>query len=284
MAVKSSDKLLLACAALLFAASGAAIALLVRLGIGLQPPPVGQVQLAEMTYTASVAEPALVKTETWPAPAPQKRGREWIYDTFTPPEIFYNPRTKQFTVKPPTAAAEAVEEPFGLELIAVRPEPFRLQLIGYVGDRGTFENTLTGEVFLGAAGKRVPALGLTIVGFDVRLQPIALRDSMTTQQRVATAVVRDEKTGRDVTITHRERHFTGTVSAFVAAEGANAAREVRSGDGFKLGAATYRVEKVQLTPPQIEVTKEAPTLPQPERRTLVPREGDAPEKPDGQGS
>jgi hypothetical protein len=179
------------------------------------------------------------------------------------------------------------EEEFGIELVAVRPEPFRLQLIGYVGGdgrwRGTFENVLTGEVFLAAAGKQVPALGLSIRSFEVQAQPVALADSMTTRQRIATAIVRDEKTGREVTLTHRERQFTGSVSAFVALPGETATREVRAGDTFKLGEATYRIDKVQLTPAALEVTKEAPSLAQPDRRSLFPREAELPEKPEGGG-
>src|SRR5687767_7844597 len=165
----------------------------------LRPP-----QSTHFPYTTlfrSQAPP--VKMETWAAPVAQSRGREWIYDTFTPPEIFYNARSKQFTVKPPSSLVdEDTQEAFGLELIAVRPEPFRLQLIGYAGGegnwRGTFQNVISGEVFLAAAGRRVPNLGLTIRALDVSLQPVRIADSMTTNQRVATAVVRDEKTGRDI--------------------------------------------------------------------------------------
>jgi hypothetical protein len=98
---------------------------------------------------------------------------------------------------------------------------------------------------------------------------------MTTRQRVAVAVVHDDKTGKDVTLTHRERHLTGTVSAFVAAPGESATREVRPGDAFKLGDATYKIDAVRLTPPAIDVTKESPNLSQPDRRTLTPRETDA---------
>jgi hypothetical protein len=107
-------------------------------------------------------------------------------------------------------------------------------------------------------------------------------ESMTTRQRVATAVVRDDKAGRDVTLTHRERVFTGTVFAFVATPGSNATREVRAGDMFKIGEATYRIEKVETTPPSVEVVKESPTLSQPDRRTLTPREVDQPEAPAGE--
>lgn len=287
MAANSSDKLLLAAAVLVAAGSAAVFGTLAWRSASAAREPVPAVELAGEPYQPSVKPAPPVKTETWSAPVAQSRGREWLYDAFTPPEIFYNARTRQFTVKPPTSLVEpeAVEEAFGLELVAVRPEPFRLQLIGFIGEegnwRGTFENLRTGEVFLATSGQSLPKLGLTIRSFDVRPQPVALPQSMTTRQRVATAIVRDAQTGRDVLLTHRDRTFTGTVSAFVAAPGETATREVRPGDVFKLGAATYRIGKIQLAPPQIEVTKESPTVPKPDTRTLGPREFEDVEKPEG---
>ena len=289
MAAQSREKtLIIGALALLLASAGAFGWLTWRQG-GMATAPIAQVQLGETPYAAAVAEAGPVNTDTWNPPAAQTRGRDWVYDAFTPPEIFYNARSKQFTVKPPSGVVEGdTEEPFGLDLVSVRPEPFRLQLIGYFGEgasaRGTFQNLLTGEVFLAAAGRRVPNLALTIKTLEIRTQPVALANSMTTQQRVATADVRDERSNRDVTLTHRERQFTGTVSAFVAATGSTATREVRVGETFKLGEATYRIDRVQLTPPTVEVTKTAPDPAPPERRTLTPREPDAAEGTEPPGS
>lgn len=286
MAAPSSEKVLLGAAALLVVASAAVFGTMAwrhRAPTGTVPA----VELASTPYAATAPDAPPVKTETWTAPGAQTRGRDWIYDTFTPPEIFYNARTKQFTVKPPSSLLDEDQEPFGLDLVAVRPEPFRLQLIGYVGadgqGRGMFQNVPSGEMIMGQAGQRVPKLGLTIKSFDVRPQPVKIGESAPTNQRVATAVVRDEKAGRDITLTDRGRVFTGTVFAFVAASGENAAREVRAGDTFKLEDATYHIDRISITPPLIEVTKEAPSLPQPDRRELRPRENEEPDRPEGGG-
>jgi hypothetical protein len=286
MAGPSSDKVLFGGALLLAVASAAGFAYLAWRN-AVPTGPIPQVELASAPYAPTAPEAAPVKTEFWAAPAAQTRGREWIYDAFTPPEIFYNSRSKQFTVKPPSSLVdEEAQESFGIELVAVRPEPFRLQLIGYVGGernwKGIFQNVATGETILAAGGHRVPKLGLTIRSLDVTPQPIRVGETMTTRQRVATAVVHDDKTARDVTLTHRERVFTGTVFAFVAAPGETATREVRSGDMFKIGEATYRIEKIETTPPSMEVVKESPTLSQPDRRVLTPRETEAPESPNGE--
>jgi hypothetical protein len=283
MAVLPSEKIYLGLALLVVAGSAAGFGTLVLRQERADAFPLPAVQLNEEPYAAkSVAAPP-VKIEAWSAPTPQTRGREWVYDAFSPPEIYYNSRSRQFSVKPPASLVEGdAAEPFGLELVAVRPEPFRLQLIGYVGAagnwRGTFQNTRTGEVFLAAAGRRLPTLGLTIRSLDVGSQSVTVADSMTTRQRVASAVIRDEQTGRDVTLTHRERVYTGTLFAFVAATGQSATREVRMGDSFKLGEASYRIEKIEAAPPSVEVVKETSSLPQPDRRILLPREPDAPEE------
>lgn len=280
MAVPSSDKVLLGAAALLLLASAGTFGTLALRPTDPSNVPVPQVELTSAPYVARAPEAPPIKTDTWAAPGAQARGRDWIYDAFTPPEIFYNARSKQFTIKPPSSLwDEDAQESFDLELVAVRPEPFRLQLIGYVGGegnwRGMFQNLVSGQVFLASGGHRVPTLALTVRSLEVSTHPIRMGESMTTRQRVATAVIRDEKTGRDVTLTHRERVFTGTVFAFVARPGESATREVRRGDMFNLGETTYRIGKIDTVPPSVEVVKESPTLSQPDRRVLSPRETDA---------
>jgi hypothetical protein len=120
----------------------------------------------------------------------------------------------------------------------------------------------------------VPSLALSIKRLVVEPADVKTPESMTTRQKIATAVVRDERAGRDVILTHRERRFTGGWAVFVSPAGDSAVREVREGETFKLGDASYHIEKIQLNPPSVEIIKESPTLAQPDRRTLNPRELD----------
>lgn len=281
MAAISKDKILFATGLAVAVASAAVFGTLAWRKTRAPRGPAARVTLADSPYTPTATDAPAVKTDVWNQPAVQRRGRDWVYDTFTPPEIFYNPRSKHFTVKPPLSAGEDTpEEPFGLELASVRPEPYRLQLIGYAGGegdwRGTFQNVLTGEVFLASAGRRVANLALSIKLLEVKSAEIKLPDSMATRQRIAIAVVHDDKTGKDVMLTHRERRFTGGLSAFVALPGDSVTREVREGETFSIGAASYRVDKITLAPANVEVTKESPNLSQPDHRTLTPRDGDEP--------
>jgi len=276
MSARPQHLVLLAGAGIVAAASAVVFGVLTWRNARGPGGPAPTVQLSDAAYASAVAEATPVRSETWTPPPAQPRGRDWVYDTFTPPEIFYNARSKQFTVRPPSGVGDEPEEAFGLDLISVRPEPFRLQLIGKVGGdgnwRGTFENMVSGEVFLASAGRPVPTLGLTIRSLDVAAQTITLPDSMSTHQRVATAVVHDDRAGRDIILTDRERRMTGTVTAFVSVTGQSATREVRVGDEFKVGDVSYRIDRIELSPPSIDATRESPTLAQPDRRTLTPHE------------
>ena len=137
--------------------------------------------------------------------------------------------------------------------------------------RGVFENRLSGEVFLASAGHRVADLALSVKRFHVSTESVAIPESMNFKARVASAVVHDNRTDRDVTLTQRERHFTGNAFALVALAGESAPREVRTGDTFSVGPVTYRIEKIVLDPAAIDVTKTAPDLAAPLRRSLLPR-------------
>lgn len=224
---------------------------------------------------APLIEPAASPGDgPWMPPPAQSRGPDWIFDAFTPPEIFYHSPSGAFTLRPPVVVeSDVTVEAFGLELVAVRPEPFRFQLIGHAGGdgdwRGLFENVLTGEVLLAAAGRRVPELDVAVVELDVRPRETPLAESMTTRQRIATARVRDERTGGELTLSERERRLSDSPSALVATQDAATIREVRAGDSFAIGDATYRIESVQLSPASIDVEKST-AHPQPsERRTLL---------------
>jgi hypothetical protein len=245
----------------------------------LQAGPAGAKSSAAPYQSPDIGSPK-VETATWAPPPEQSRGKDWVYEVFTPPEIFYDPRTKQFSVTPPSREtgpklAAGFAGPFGLELREVKRELFRLQLVGYVGGegnyRGTFQNMVTGETLLAGAGRRIPALKLEILRLDVSRRLVALPDSAPSSQVVATAAVRDELTGETVELNSRERCLTRTLVAIVApSDSPGTLRELRLGESFKSGPATYKITKIQLAPPAADVTKEASDLQKPESRTLTP--------------
>lgn len=223
----------------------------------------------------TITVPALPNV-AWKDPA--RRG-QWSYDAFTPPEIYYNTRTKEFTVTPPDMPGEGdgdaaiTESAFGLELISVRPEVFPLQLVGFMGGEGNyagvFENTRTTEHFLARSGWRIPDLGLTIERFEVQRRALPLIESMKPRFLVAQAIVRDEQNGRRTTLISGSRALTGQAQAVVQLDGVR--KTVNPGDVLTSGATTYKIEQISVSPENIGVVRTAPDLPEPERKTLVPR-------------
>ncbi len=160
-------------------------------------------------YLPTERVPRDVGAAGWNRPPSQQRGGEWVYEMFTPPEIFYDPRSREFSVKPPAMLApetEVIPAP-----VIAPPAPFRLQLVGFVGGEGsylgTFENLATTEHILARSGRTLPDLGVTIRDFQVKRVRREPEDSMATSELMATAVVRDDRTGEDVVLTNLERAY-----------------------------------------------------------------------------
>ncbi len=233
-------------------------------------------------------EPSAIKiitpeTRSWAEATPQKAGEKWIYDVFTPPKIYYNTQTKQFTVVPPEPTPlveigkpdETLPPPvseFGLDLVKVDQPLFRLQLVGYVGEgaqaRGNFLNVRTGAVVFGTTGKKLPDLKLEIVRFSAERKVVPQAGGTTLRYVEVAAVVRDTETGAEIVLDPKGRVPDGPpIVTFKAADGAE--RVAKSGDVFIVGDTTYRVGDLVVEPPSAVVTREGPSVPAPETKTLV---------------
>lgn len=270
MAAKSQDKILFGAALVLLLASAAwalvqgskISALKVAPNTNVPPTP----------YVAAGIDAPRVSTRSWPMPQAQSRGPEWIYDVFTPPEIYYNQETKQFSVTPP--APPPPEPPFGVQLVAIKQDVFRLQLVGYIGDagdeRGTFENTITGDTIIGRAGKVIPDLDLTIKSFQVKRNQIISEESMTLYDTEATAVVVDTKTGEEYTLTNKQRMIKGTPFAVLQADGATETVELKDGGKLTVGTDIYTVVTVTGEPPSAIITRQSEGAEVPVTKTLTP--------------
>ena len=213
-------------------------------------------------YVAAESGTTAVAPGKWLPPVAQARGPQWRYDVFTPPEISYDANTRQFVVSRPGPAAECALS--GIELVAVQRASFRLQLVGYVGRAGqylgTFENQLSGEVFLAGAGRKVLPLGLVITDFEVERRPVALADHGNSNQWVATAVVRDERTGASTRLTAGERSYTDELRAWVTTgDDEDVLRELRPGEEVQGAGQNYILQRLQLDPPTAELTQVSPS-------------------------
>jgi hypothetical protein len=199
---------------------------------------------------------------TWPEPEAQPRGPEWVYDVFTPPEIYYDDEAGEFAVTMRADEAEAAEPEgaAGLELVAVQRALFPLQLFGYVGGErhvvGSFENVRTGEVWLAGAGRELPGMNLMIVEFTVQRRSGRGAAGTGSEAAVATAVVREGSTGRLTTLTTGERAFTDELVAVVALDedGEETRHELRQGEAVEVNGETFTADQLQRDPPGARFT------------------------------
>jgi hypothetical protein len=206
-----------------------------------------------------------VKPRPWEAMAKREGDEAWRYDLFTPPVIYYHRLTGQFTVTPPDyrapplGAGEPEEPAFGLELVAVEVTPFRLQLVGYAGAEGSylgmFEHGVTGETLLAREGLALADLGLRILELVVRREEIAVPDSMPLTQTVARGRVLDERNGEEVWLSSLERRVTGQPLARLRLLTTGEERLVTVGARLPVGEAVYSLDRIERSPPAVEITR-----------------------------
>jgi hypothetical protein len=268
------DKLLLALAAAVLAASFAWAWQRRAEVAGLRALPVAPVLAAAAYEPAQGLRLPDRKTATWPKASVQSQGGGWLYEVFTPPVIYYNALARSFSVTAPSGSAEG-GMPFGLELLDVQLEPYRLQLAGYFGEPGdylvAFVSPGRPETLLARSGRRFDELGITLQNFEVKKVVVEHHDTWPVYDVAALAVVRDERTGEEVVLDNRRRKLTDTPFAVLRFTAAGAApRTLHEGDSFVDGGATYRVERIQLDPPEVVIARHSPGLPQPEMRVLRP--------------
>lgn len=231
-------------------------------------PMAGQMSGVPTAYQKHTYGAGLPMVQPWPPPPVQSRSGEWVYDLFTPPEIFYDARLAKFTVTSPVT--ELAEDKSGapdgelfadLRVVDVKQIPFRLQLIGYVktndGYTGLFENRTTGGVLLAPQGRILPELGLVIEGIDLRPDEMSVSGKMAGSQLLAVASIRDAETGELVVLTTAAQCFAPKARAtLVAFDPSPTQREVEEGDVWEIGGVTYEIEKIHVSPAAVVIKRQ----------------------------
>lgn len=234
------------------------------------------VHLTGRTHEPAHYPPPERQVALWDRPAAQSHGAGWVYEVFTPPVIYYNTVAKSFAVTPPLLQTGGpADVPFDLELVDVTRELFRLQLVGYFGATddyvAAFVSPQRADTLLARTGRRFEELGLSLQHFEVKKVPVAHRDGWPVFDIAAIAVLHDERTGAEVTLDNRSRKFTATPLALLRRPGAGAkSRALHVGETWQEAQATYRIERIQLDPPEVVVARIMPGLPTPELRVLRP--------------
>ena len=262
------------------------VALLLSIGwTSRQWPAVRRLQLApavlqsagdpyRLTDFAAPAVPAVF----WPAPPDPAGPSDWLFEEFTPPLIYFDPQARSFAVTAPQLSV-AMTGPFGLELEAIRLEPYRVQLAGYFGGPGRYvvalSNTARSGTTLLRVGERHAALGLRLVDFSVQ---------KTTDRAggpavpVAHAVLHDDQTDTEVMLDGRSPKYTDRPLAVLRLPGpGRETHELHEGETIAQAGSIYRLEHIQLNPAEALVSRRAAGGSAPLGRVLQPvgRTGDS---------
>ena len=115
---------------------------------------------------------------------------------------------------------------------------------------------------------------------DVDRETVQLPESMAVRERRVNAVVRDERTGRRTQLNQSRKTYTETVHAQVILGEAGAIPKlVRARDVIDDGVTHYKIEKIRLAPPAVDVTKVVSGHEGIGRQTLIPRAANTPTSP-----
>lgn len=186
------------------------------------------------------------------------------------------------SISEPSVQPEAKDEFFaGVELLAVKREPYPLQLAGYFGGpddyRVAFVTPDRPGTVLARSGHRFAELDLTLRSFEVKKIGVAHPDVWPVFEVLALAVVHDGKTGKEAVLDSRGRKPAETPAAVfrLPADGGQP-RTFHEGEDFSDGMDTYRLGPIQVDPPEVVVIRQRSGEPQTDIRILRPMgaEGD----------
>ena len=217
--------------------------------------------------------PSAQESPVWPEPPAQSAGRGWVYELFTPPVIYYDGRDRTYTVTAPAYLTEG-QPSLGIQLLAVKPELYPLQLVGYVGPahdyRATFVRPQHPEASLVRPGYYFAELGLTFTHFEVKKVLVPTSETGPVYEAAAFALLTEDRTGREVWLDSRGPHYTDTPLAVLQPLAGGSRHELRAGDSFSIAGDSYQIQAVQLTPPEVRVGRQIIGLPEAETHLLRP--------------
>lgn len=221
--------------------------------------------LSQMTLNAPQyeAQPPEIDWQIWHPPTSQSRGKEWVFDVFTPPVIYYDPNAQEFAVTPPSQGNASEDEllwaRFELELLEVRLRPYRLQLVGYAGEPGNYvaylEQAATGEIVLMREGQEIADLGIRLLSFTEQQVEIQQEDSMTVLQSVGVARLEDKTNGQEISLTNLETKMFSDLEARVRVMPEGSVHLLKSGSRLELDNSVYIVGDLSAQPEEAIITK-----------------------------
>jgi hypothetical protein len=204
-------------------------------------------------------------SRTWSGLTVSDNPEVWAFDVFTPPEIYFDPATGRFSVSAPEAVErgpDILQTSFGISLVSVQRQPFRLQLVGYAGladePWGIFANEVTGEGIVAQGGHRFAGLDLDLQTLEIKREDLIVPESMPLREIVAVAQVRDNQAGRVWRLTSGYPTWTDRPRATISIDTTGERREVEAGQQIELAEAVVEITGVFANPNSVTAVKLLP--------------------------
>ena len=218
------------------------------------------VALANNPYEDEEIPSSLIQEAIWPEPIAQSAGPEWIYDVFTPPEIYLD-QSGNFV---PTGWKPAPPPPpFGIYLSDIVRKPYRIQLEGYIEeDRSDSSKSLlllsdeeANKQVRVRPGNQSVTSEFKVISFSIT----RIRDTDGNIEIKAQASILDNRTGKEVLLTHGERLFLEDVTVVIRSDDfADYRKELSEAPStFDGPASEYTLLEINLEDSTILVEKHA---------------------------
>jgi hypothetical protein len=162
-----------------------------------------------------------------------------------------------------------------VELLAVKREPYRLQLVGYYGVAGDYTATFVSPgspaTLLAREGHRFESLGLVLKKFSVKKLATENSGGRSGFEPGAWALLWDDRNQTQVTLVSGVPLMTDALLALLRlGPSSGQLRELRTGDAFQEGAALCRIEHIQMDPAEVVIVRELPGQKSSEKQILKP--------------
>ena len=224
---------------------------------------------ADNPYTPeSIPEPKGIDAD-WPEAKEQTSG--WVYDVFTPPQIFLDAEG-QFSIVPITPPPEPV--PFGVYLAEIRRNLYRLQLEGYIEESSSdvsqslllFVDEEKQTQVRARPGDIKPDHEFMVRDFNIEREDTSDGGI----RKVATATIFDQRRGEAIEIVHGERLYDSGITVIIqsAEDPAVNISLTEAPSEFETPSGNYTLLEINLEESSVTVEKHATEEREAETRTL----------------
>jgi hypothetical protein len=195
---------------------------------------------------------------SWPEATEQSTG--WLYDVFTPPQIFID-ADGRFSIVPITPPPPPV--PFGVYLAEIRRNLYRLQLEGYIEEDASdvsqslllFVDEATQGQVRARPGDTKPNYGFEVRDFNI--ERVETDDGGI--EKVATATIYDQRRDEVIQLVHGKQRYDAGITVVIRSEqdpSVNIELTEAPSD-FETPSGIYTLEEISLEDLSVTVEKQA---------------------------